>query len=129
MQQPKDERSLSDLFTDLSREVSILIRQETTLAKTELTEKASSVGKDAGTIAVGGAIAYAGFLAIVAAVILVLSFVLPLWLSALIVGAVVASIGGVLIQKGRSGLKHADLAPEQTIETLKEDAQWMKDQA
>jgi hypothetical protein len=129
MHQPKDERSLGDLFSDLTRELSTLIRQETTLAKTELSEKVSSVGKDAGTIAVGGAIAYAGFLAIVAAVILVLGFVLPLWLSALIVGAVVTGIGGLLVQKGRSGLKHADLTPHQTIETLKEDRQWMKDRA
>jgi hypothetical protein len=76
-----------------------------------------------------GALAYAGFLAIVAAGILRLGFVLLLWLSALVVGVVVAGIGGVLIQKGRTALKHADLAPQQTIETLTEDRQWMKDQA
>jgi hypothetical protein len=103
MQQPKDERSLGDLVTELTRELSTLIRQETALAKTELSEKVSSVGKDVGTMAVGGAVAYAGFLAIVAAVILVLG-------------------------KGRSALKHADLTPHQTIETLQEDRQWMKEQ-
>jgi hypothetical protein len=44
------------------------------------------------------------------------------------VGVVVAIIGAVLIRRGLSALKKADLAPRQTIQTLKEDTQWAKDQ-
>ena len=129
MQEPKQERSLGELFADLTRETSTLVRQEVNLAKTEMTQKAGRVGKDVGFLAIGGAIAYAGLLAILAAIIIALADLgLPWWLSALLVGLVVAAIGYFLIQRGRNALKQEDLAPTQTIETLKEDAEWMKEQ-
>jgi len=77
MEKIRDERSLGDLFGDLSRETSALVRHEVELARTELGQKASQVGKDVGALAVGGAIAYAGFLAILAAIIVALSAVIP----------------------------------------------------
>jgi uncharacterized membrane protein SpoIIM required for sporulation len=128
MQQQRDERSLGELFADLARETSMLVRQEVTLARTEMTQKVSQVGRDGGTIGIGGAIAYAGFLAIVAALILGLGQFLPLWLSALIVGLIVAGVGYAVLQRGVSALKRANLTPQETIETLKEDAEWAKDQ-
>jgi len=128
MEQQRDERSLGELFADLARETSNLVRQEVTLARTEMTEKVTQVGRDGGTIGMGGAIAYAGFLAIVAALILGLGQFLPLWLSALIVGLVVGGIGYAVLQRGLSALKRANLTPHETIETLKEDAEWAKDQ-
>src|SRR6476469_1476439 len=94
----KEDRSLGELFSALSRETSTLVRNEVELAKTEMTEKASKVGKDIGFLAIGGAVAYAGLLAIIAAIIILLGGVLPMWLSALIVGIVVAGVGYALIQ-------------------------------
>jgi hypothetical protein len=128
MEQQREERSLGELFADLARETSTLVRQEVTLARTEMTQKVTQVARDGGTIGIGGAIAYAGFLAIVPALILGLGQVLPLWLSALIVGLVVAGVGYGVIQRGVSALKRANLTPHETIETLKEDAEWAKDQ-
>jgi hypothetical protein len=128
MERQQDERSLGELFAELARETSTLVRQEVTLARTEMTQKATQLGRDVGVIGVGGAIAYAGLLAIVAAVILGLGQLIPLWLSALIVGLVVAAIGYAIIQRGLSALKRANLAPQETIATLKEDAEWAKDQ-
>jgi len=128
MQERKEERSLGELFAELARETSNLVRQEVELAKTEVTQKASRVGKDAGVIGVGGAIAYAGFLALLAAVILGFGQFMPLWASALVVGLVVGAIGYFIIQKGRNDLKHADLTPHETIESLKEDTDWAKEQ-
>jgi len=128
MEQQREERSLGELFADLAREMSTLVRQEVTLARTEMTQKVSQVGRDGGTIGIGGAIAYAGFLAIVAALILGLGQFLPLWLSALIVGLIVAGVGYAVLQRGVSALKRANLTPQETIETLKEDAEWAKDQ-
>lgn len=128
MEQQRDERSLGDLFAELARETGSLVRQEVALAKTEMTQKAAQVGRDVGVVGVGGAIAYAGFLALVAALILALGQLVPLWLSALIVGLVVAVVGYVVIQTGIGALKRADLAPRETIETLKEDAEWAKEQ-
>ena len=128
-QQTKEDLSLGELFADLSRETSTLVRQEVELAKTEMTQKASRVGKDIGFMAVGGALAYAGLLALLAALVIGLATLgVPWWLSALLVGVVVVGIGYALIQKGLQALKRENLAPKQTIETLKEDAEWAKQQ-
>lgn len=129
MRQINEERSLGDLFGDLTREMGTLVRQEVELAKTEMTEKASQAGKNIGSMVAGGAVAYAGFLAILAAIIIgIASLGVPTWLSALIVGLVVTGVGYFLIQKGRDALKQESLAPRQTIDTLKEDAEWAKEQ-
>ena len=127
--QTSDDRSLGELFSELTRELTTLVRQEAALARTELTETAATVGKNVGFLAVGGAVAYAGFLALIAALIVGLGQLgLPWWLAALIVGLVVAGIGYVLVQKGLTALKQMNLAPQQTIETLKEDKEWAKEQ-
>ena len=127
MQSRGDDRSLGELFSELSQETTTLIRQEVNLAKTEMSQKASRVGKDVGFMAAGGAVAYAGLLAILAGVIALLGLVIPLWLSALLVGVVVAGLGYFLVRKGLDALKQEDLAPRETIETLKEDKEWAKD--
>jgi hypothetical protein len=124
----KDDRSLGELFSELAQDTSTLVRQEMTLVKTEMSQKASRVGKDVGFLAAGGAVAYAGLLAVLAGVIVLLGQIIPMWLSALLVGLVVASVGYFLVWKGLDALKREDLAPRQTIETIKEDQQWAKDQ-
>ena len=127
--QSKDERSLGELFGDLARDMGTLVSQEVALARTELTGTASRVGKDIAFLAVGAMVAYAGLLAIIAAVILLLGASgVPLWVSALLVGLIVAGLGYVLVQRGLTALKREDLAPRQTIESLKEDTQWAKEQ-
>jgi len=128
MQQRNEEPSIGELFASLARDTSNLVRQEVELAKTEMTQKVTSLGKDAGMIGAGAALAYAGLLALIAAVILGLGELIPLWLSALIVGLVVVGIGYALIQRGRTAISRTDLTPRQTIETLKEDKEWAKDQ-
>ena len=128
MQARKDERSLGELFGDLARDMGVLVRQEVQLATTEMTHKASRAAQEVGTIVVGGLVAYAGLLAILASVIVWLAAAgLGWWQAALLVGVIVAVIGGLLVQRGLAALKHADLAPRKTMETLKEDTQWAKD--
>jgi len=128
MQQSRDDRSLGELFSELSRQTSTLIRQEVALAKAEIKEKGSEVGKDVGMMAAGGLLAYAGLLALIATIIIILAEFMDWWLSALIVSIVVLGIGGMLVQRGMSALKQANMKPEQTIETLKEDKEWAKKQ-
>ncbi len=129
MPETRDDRSLGDLFAELAHETSTLVRQEVELARVELSQKVSRVGKDAASLAVGGALAYAGLLAIVAAAILGLGEAgLPWWLSALLVGVVIGGIGYLLVDRARSAIKEADLAPRRTAETLKENREWAKEQ-
>lgn len=126
----KEDRSLGELFSELSRETSTLVRQEVDLAKTELTHKAAEVGKDVGFLAAGALVAYAGFLTLVAMVVIAMAQLgVAWWLSALIVGVVVLLVGGLLVRTGLTALRNEGMAPKQTIETLQEDAQWAKNQA
>jgi hypothetical protein len=124
-----DDRSLGQMFADLSRETRTLIQQEIQLAKTEMTEKASGMAKGAGFVVGGVLLAYGGLLAIVAAVVLgLIAFGLPAWAGALIGGIVVGGVGYVLIRSGLAALRPLELAPRQTIDTLKEDMQWLRRQ-
>lgn len=125
----KREESLGELFGDLAQETSTLIRQEVALAKAEMTQKAAETGKNVGMIAAGGAVLYAGFLAILAAIIVGLGEAgMAWWGAALLVGVIVAVVGGVLAWKAIQDLKSANMAPQETVQTLKDDARWAKDQ-
>ena len=126
--QERDDRSIGELVAELSRETTTLVRQELQLAKAEMSQKATRVGKNVGFLVVGGVVAYTGLLAIVAAVIIVLGNVIPLWISALAVGAAIALVGLVLVAKGANTLRQEDPAPRETMETLKEDKEWLRDQ-
>jgi MFS family permease len=128
MQQSRDDRSLGELFSELAQETSTLVRQEVNLAKVEMSDKASRAGKHIGVLAAGGAVAYAGLLAILAGVIVLLDNAIPLWASAFLVGVVVAIVGYLLVRRALDALKREDFAPRKTMDTLKEDQQWAKEQ-
>jgi hypothetical protein len=128
MHERREEPSLGELFADLTREMTTLVRQEVRLATTEIGQRTSQIGRNVAFLAAGGAVAYAGFLAVVAAVILQLATFIPWWLSALIVGIAIAVAGYFLIQKGIEALKELDLTPRQTIRTIKEDVEWARHQ-
>ena len=128
MQFQKDERSLGDLFSELAAETGTLVRQEVALAQAEISGKATRVGKQVGYLAVGGAIGYAAMLAIMAAIIIGLSNFIPAWAAALLVGAVVGVVSFFLISSAVARLKSTNLKPEESVESIKEDAQWLKNQ-
>lgn len=122
MQAQNQDRSLGSLFADLTQETTGLVRQEVDLAKAEISEKASQVGSAIALLAVGGALALAGFLVLLQAVVVALSNVMEPWLASLIVGGVVTLIGIILMLKGRRDLAAQNLAPRRTIESVQEDA-------
>jgi len=128
MQQIRDDRSLGELFGDLTRSLSTLIRQELELARTEMTARAGRLSQGAAMVGLGGALLHAALLGAMAVVTLGL-FELGVapWLAALIVTIVVAAVGGLLVASGRDALKKADLVPRRTIETVREDADWAKE--
>jgi len=124
----REERSIGELFSELASETGTLIRQEVSLAQAEITKKASIAGKNIGYLAVGGAIGYAGLLAIVAGVIIGLSYFIPAWLAAVIVGGIIAVVAYTLISSALTSLRNMEVAPTETVESIKEDAQWLKRQ-
>lgn len=124
------EPTLGEMLAELSRDIKRLIQQELQLAKLELSQKALTMRRSAVLIAIGGLLAYGGFLAIIAAIVFgIVALGLSYWMSALIAGIGLAVIGYLLIHTGSATLRHATLTPEHTVETLKEDAQWLKSQA
>ncbi len=124
----KEERSLGDLFSELMSETSSLVRQEVALAQAELTHKATKAGKNIGFLVVGGAVGYAALLIILSGVVVLLANFVPLWASALIVGVGVAVISYVLVSSALTELRKTDPIPHESVESIKEDARWLKDQ-
>jgi uncharacterized membrane protein YqjE len=125
-QHEREERSIGELFAELSQKTTTLVRQEIQLAKVEMSQKASRVGKNVGFLVIGGVVAYTGLLAVVAAGIIVLGEVIAYWLSAAIIGVVIAAVGAVLVVKGANTLRQEEPTPRETVETLQEDKEWLR---
>jgi len=137
MPELRQERSIGELFGQLTQDMTLLVRQEIQLARSELSEKLSRLTTNLVSVATGGFVAYVGGLALVAALILALHDLanISLAVSALIVGAVFAIAGYVMLKHGLSELKRVDIAPRRTVEnikddvqSIKEDVQWAKEQ-
>ena len=127
----REDRSIGELFGQLSQDMTLLFRQELQLARVEMSEKISQLTGNLVSVVAGGFVAYVGALALVAALILGLNQVAGIspWVSALIVGAIFAVAGYVMLNRGLKELKRVDLSPRRTVETLKDDVQWAKEQA
>jgi hypothetical protein len=121
-------RPVAALLADLAGETSTLVRQEIALFKAELSEKLVRAGVGAAAIAAGGVIAFSGWLALVAAAIIALCYVVAPWLSALIIGVIVIALGAGLALFGKSRLKADALVPRRTLNSLREDEAWVRDQ-
>jgi drug/metabolite transporter (DMT)-like permease len=120
-----DERSLGELFAELSRDTGLLVRKEVELATTELTTKAKVASMHAATVAAGGALAHAGVLVLLAALVsLLVRLGVEVWLSAGIIAFLTMAIGYFLVNKGLANLRQANLAPTQTIQSIKETTSW-----
>src|SRR5215207_2564462 len=124
------ERPLSEVAQDLTRDLSLLVRQEVELAKSEMAKKGRVAAPGLGMIGGAGVVGLVAAGALTAFLILVMSIVLDEWLSALIVGAALAGAAYVLAKQGKERVEEAGSPlPEQTIETVKEDVEWAKTRA
>jgi uncharacterized membrane protein YqjE len=129
MDLPRIDRSLGELFSDLSQQTADLIRQEMRLAKAELSEKFSDAGRHA--LMIGAAVVFAltAVIAVAAATtLLMIELGLAPWLSAAITAAVMAVIAFVLAQSGISALRKTTIAPVETMQSIKETTQWLKNE-
>ena len=131
----RDGRSVAELIKDLGVESSTLVRQEIALAKTELSEKVAKSARNAAYVAAGAMVALAGLILLAFALAWGMVTLLHRlgvtthhhWLGFLIAGLIVAGVGYAVVQKGISTLKRQSLVPEKTVQTLKEDKQWIQD--
>jgi uncharacterized membrane protein YqjE len=124
------EPSLGELLRRLTTDTGELVRQEVTLAKTELKEAGATLARDGAKLGVAVGLALAGVLALTAFAILALGNLLDNhWLAALIVGLLFLAVGGVLAKSAVDDVKRRGLAPQETMASLREDAAWAKHEA
>jgi predicted lipid-binding transport protein (Tim44 family) len=124
------DRPIGDLLRELSQETTTLVKQELELAKAEMTQKGKEAGVGAGFIGGGALFGLGMFGALTAALIALLATAVDhVWLAALIVAVVYGAIAGVLALRGKDKIQEAaPVAPEQTVETVKEDVEWARTQ-
>jgi uncharacterized membrane protein YqjE len=126
--EPHD-RPVGELLKELSSQTTTLVRQELELAKAEMAEKGKQAGLGAGMFGGAGLFGLLALAALTTCVIAALATAMDVWLAALIVTAVYAGIAAVLALLGRNKTRAATPpAPEQAIESTKEDVQWAKTQ-
>ena len=118
--------SVGQLISDISDDLATLFRQEVELAKAEIRQEARKAGKAAGMLGGAGFAGYMVALLLTLALVAALSNVMDPGWAALIVAVVWAVVGAVLYATGRQRLRTVSPVPRQTVETLKEDAQWLK---
>jgi hypothetical protein len=123
------EQGMGELFKQLSDDLSTLVRQELKLAQAEMTEKGKKAGVGIGMFGGAGIVGLLALGALTTCLIAALSTGMEVWIAALIVTVVYAAAAGGLAMRGRDRVSEATPPlPEQTIETVKEDAQWAKTQ-
>ena len=121
-----DDPSVGDLISRLADQAGTLVREEVDLATAELTYKARRAGKGVGLLAAGAALGYAGLLSFIAMAIILLSIVVKPWIAAIVITGIVLAGALILVELGLANIKREKLAPEHTLETVREDVAWMK---
>ena len=124
----RDDPSVAELLTRLSEQSSRLVRDELELAKVEITAKVRHAGIGAGLFSAAGVLGLFGVGTLITTAILALSLVLPAWLAALVVTALVFAAAGVAAIIGRKQVQEAaPPAPQETIDSVERDVAEVKE--
>jgi uncharacterized membrane protein YqjE len=123
---PKPDASIGELMTQLSAQVSRLVRDEMRLAQTELRQSAKSVGLGAGLLSGAAVLAAFGMASLITAAIAAIAIALPVWAAALVVGAAVLFASGIAALLGRKRAGQATPAAPQTVANVKKDVQQVR---
>jgi uncharacterized membrane protein YqjE len=130
VQDELSDRPVGELLKELSTQTTTLVRQELELAKAEMAEKGKQAGLGAGMFGGAGLFAVFALAALTTCVVAALATGMDVWLAALIVAAAYAGVAAMLALLGRNKTREAvPPAPEQAIESTKEDVQWVKNRA
>jgi hypothetical protein len=128
MSTPQVQRTVPELLGNIVENLQQIIRSEFTLAKVEIQEKVSAASKPATALGAGFLLGLYGLGFLLLAAVYALSSVMPAGFAALIVGGVLAIVSVALVTSSVKRLKSLRPAPDKTIQTLKEDVQWVKEQ-
>ena len=121
----RTERPIGELFSELANETGTLIKQELELAKTELKRSAQHASKGATSLGIGAVLGAYGAMAVLAGVIALLATFMPVWVSAMLVGIAMLVGAFVFIKKGTAEFKATEMAPRESIQSVREDVLWL----
>jgi uncharacterized membrane protein YqjE len=116
--------TLGDTITGIIQDLQEIVRGEVQLAKTEIKEDASTMGKALGMLGAAALLGLVGFIFLMLGVTYLLNTSLEMWLSAGIVGVALLLIAAIVGMVGKNRMQEANFKPEQTIESVKEDKEW-----
>lgn len=130
---PENQHTITSILRDLRDQATTLIRQEAALARAEVSEKAGIAGRNLGFLLFGALVAFAGFVILLMAAVKGTEIGLTRigqshnapWLAPLIVGGLVTLVGIAFVQKAKSTLRRTRIVPERTVNSLKENQQWL----
>lgn len=122
------ERSPVEIIKDIVGNVQEIIRSEIRLARLEMTDKAKNASRAAIMIAAGAIFGLYAFGFLLVCIYKLLTYAIWPWVSALIIGFVLGTLAGGLLYAGRKRMKEVRPAPEQTVQSVKENVQWVKEQ-
>jgi uncharacterized membrane protein YqjE len=120
------ERPMTEVLKDIIANVQEMVRSEVRLARVEIRDETSKTARAAAMLAVGGVIGIIAALFFLVFLVQLLDLVMPDWAATLLVGVVLGIAAAILIAKGRDRLRVP--VPEKTIENVKENVEWMKNQ-
>jgi uncharacterized membrane protein YqjE len=120
------ERSVADVLQDILRNVQEIVRSEVRLAKVEIRDEARQAVSSGIWIAAGAVGALSAWMFLLWTVAYLLATRMSLWAATLVVAVVMACAAGVLIIGGIRRMKRIQPIPERTVESVKENLEWMK---
>jgi uncharacterized membrane protein YqjE len=123
---PKPDASIGELMSQLSAQVSRLVRDEMRLAQKEFQRSAKHAGLGAGLLSAAGLLAFFGVASLIVAVIAAIAVALPVWAAALIVGAAMLSVSGIAALLSKKQVDEVTPAAPQTVANVKQDVEQLK---
>ena len=124
----ENSRSIADVLQDILGNVQTIVRSEVRLAKTEITEEVTKAGRAAGMMGAGVLTALFTAWLLLVTILFALATVMPMWGAALLLFVVMGILTTVLLSAGRKRFKTVHATPEKTIESVKENVEWVKSQ-
>jgi uncharacterized membrane protein YqjE len=118
-----------ELVKQLTEDMRTLVRKEIELGRAELGEKGKRAGVGAGMLSGAAVVGVLALAALTTCLIAALDTAMPLWVAALIVAVVYGAIAGVMALTGKNKVQEAaPPVPAETVDSVKEDVQWLKNQ-
>jgi hypothetical protein len=124
----ENERPISAILQDTFNNLAAIMRSEVKLAKTELKTDATELLRVAPLFVIGGILGLFAVGYLLTAALLALALIIPAWAASLVIFVFTAIVGAALISAAKARLRTVNLKPEKTVQTMKENAEWMKSQ-